>query len=180
MVDLTDPSTVTWTNGPLVLFHGTGADSARSMIRNVRLPTTPRAGGWDFGRGVYFHIYKPAAELWARCVRGTGKLPQVVEITIDRTQFGALRCLVFLDASITCDLSDPFWQYVNFCRSGSQIAADPYDIVMGPIVYLGGPSNREAYIQRARQGRAPPRQRRYQICFKTGDAIDLLNRSSRR
>lgn len=114
MVDLTDPSTVTWTNGPLVLFHGTGADSARSMIRNVRLPTTPRAGGWDFGRGVYFHIYKPAAELWARCVRGTGKLPQVVEITIDRTQFGALRCLVFLDASITCDLSDPFWQYVNF------------------------------------------------------------------
>lgn len=192
MVDLTDPQTVTCRNEPLILFHGTVADSAVSVITRVRLPTGTRAGGWDFGRGVYFHISREAAEEWAesRAVR-RGQEPQVVEISVDRARFGALRSIVFLDAPSACDLNDPFWQYVNFCRSRthtrsgdrSQVPpsdADPYDIAIGPVVFLGREANREPYIERAAAPGERARWRRFQICFKTEAVITLLNESPRR
>ena len=124
MVDLTDPQTVTWRNQPLRVFHGTDVDSAASMITRVRLPTgQTRAGGWDFGRGVYFHVSRGAAEEWAvNRADQRDSDPQVVEITVDRARFGALRSIVFLDAPSSCDLNDLFWQYVNFCRSRTDAA----------------------------------------------------------
>jgi hypothetical protein len=192
VVDLTDPQTVTWRNDPLILFHGTVVDSAASVIRKVRLPTTQtRAGGWDFGRGVYFHISREAAEEWADSrADQRGQRPQVVEIAVDRGQFGVLRSIVFLDAPSACDLNDPFWQYVNFCRSrtdarqgrrsqGTPSEANPYDIAMGPVVFLGHPPHREPYIERAAAPGVRARRRRFQICFKTEAAIALLNGSPR-
>jgi hypothetical protein len=191
VVDLTDPRTVVWRNDPLILFHGTVVDSAASVIRRVRLPTGTRAGGWDFGRGVYLHISREAAEEWADSrADQRGQQPQVVEIAVDRAQFGALRSVVFLDAPSTYDPNDPFWQYVNFCRSRTDAGAgrrsqrtpseaDPYDIAMGPVVFLGHPPHREPYIERAAAPGVRARQRRFQICFKTEAAIALLNGSSR-
>jgi hypothetical protein len=191
VVDLTDLGTVTWANQALRLFHGTDANAATSIIKNVDLPRNPtRVGGWDFGRGVYFHISQQPAEEWAqRRTSGKPKKPQVVEITVDRARFGALRSLVFLDAPSICDLRDPFWQYVNFCRSGTragagprsgaQIVADPYDIAMGPLVHLGHPPDQEPYIELTPTPETPGVPRIYQICFKTTAAVTLLNHSTR-
>lgn len=191
MVDLTDSQTVRWRNPPLRIFHGTDVDRAASVVKEVRLPSATRAGGWDFGRGVYFHISREAAEEWAisRADQRDSD-PQVVEIAVASARFGALRSIVFLDAPSTCDLNDPFWQYVNFCRSRTHARsgrrsqstlpeADPYDIAIGPIVFLGPERDREPYIERAAAPGVRARRKRFQICFKTEAAIALLNDSPR-
>ena len=180
MVDLTDPHTVTWRNPPLRVFHGTDIDSANAMIKVVRLPAPTRAGGWDFGQGVYFSASRDAAEEWAasRAVRRRSDA-QVVEILVSRSGFGALRSIAFLDPPRVCDPTNPFWQYVNFCRSRTDSGrpepspsdADPYDIAIGPVVF--GLEQSAPYIESRTRPRA------FQICFKTKAAVDLLNDSRR-
>jgi hypothetical protein len=183
MVALTDPHTVTWRNPPppLRIFHGTDADNAALVIKGVTLPGPLRRGGWDFGRGVYFHPSRNGAEDFAfEIADRRASNPQVVEIALNRARLDALKSLIFLDAPTTCDLRDPFWQYVNFCRfrtdsfqgPATPSDADPYDIAIGPIVY--GPLESQPYIE------SQVRRRRFQICFKTEAAIKLLNDSVRR
>lgn len=183
MVDLTDPHTVTWRSPPppLRLFHGTDTEGAASILDGVRLPDPTRKGGWDFGRGVYFNSSRDDAEEFASGIADRRESdPKVVEVTVNRTRFDALSRIIFLDATRTCDLVDPFWQYVNFCRSrtdsyqrrAAPSDADPYDIAIGPIVF--GQLTPQPYIESGK------RRRSFQICFKTEAAIDLLNASRRR
>jgi hypothetical protein len=195
VVDLTDPRTVVWGNDPLILFHGTVVDSAASVIRRVRLPTGTRAGGWDFGRGVYFHISREAAEEWADSrADQRGQQPQVVEIAVDRAQFGALRSIVFLSAPSAYDPNDLSENMSIFAGRGQTPVLDadlrgrrprrtPTTSRWGRLCFSDIrhiASHIEPYVERAAAPGVRVRQRRLQICCKTEAAIALLNGSSRR
>jgi hypothetical protein len=188
VVDFADPSGSSWANPEVALFHGTDADAAADILENVRLPNSPiRAGGWDFGRGFYMSISREAAHDWAtQLALRRGADPAIVEISVDRIDLGKLTSVVFPDAARVYSPIDPFWQYVHFCRSRTtrdprgrgkgedDSRLDPYDIAMGPTVFLPREAHREPYME------GPARPRIIQVGFKTDAAVALLNASPRR
>jgi hypothetical protein len=186
-VDLTDPSGASWANPQVVLYHGTDADAASDIRKQVHLPeNSVRAGGWDFGRGFYMSVTSEAAQDWALQRAGRrGADPVIVEILVDRVSLSKLAFIVFPDPAPLYSPLDPFWQYVHFCRSRTssepragrsgedRSALDPYDIAMGPTAFLPRDPRRPPYIE------GTSRPRLIQVCFKTDSAIALLNASPR-
>ena len=110
VVDLTDPSGVSWGNPEVVLYHATDADAAADILKHVRLPGNPiRAGGWDFGRGFYMSVSREAAQDWALQLAARRSAdPAIVRISIGRVRLGRLASIVFPDAMRLYSPNDPF------------------------------------------------------------------------
>ena len=135
---------MTWTNGPLVLYHGTDLVSAANILSTTGVQCSLGKALTDFGRGFYTTTNLHQARNWAnqRCrvlARRPGPHPVavVVELRIDRSQLARLLYLTF----VTEDTGGDFWNLVGDCRSTpppAQTHHPPtpqsyYDVVYGPV-----------------------------------------------
>jgi hypothetical protein len=161
------PNPTTWTNQPLLLYHGTiepHAHSIRSCVDvNYSKPKT------DFGRGFYTTTWQLQATSWAKKLGDRlGKRPAVVEFRINRSELAALSVLCFVRGH--ADAQD-FWNFVWTCRTTTMYSRAHnvngwYDVVFGPVATTW---KRRTVI------------RDYdQVSFHTQEAIALLNNSPKR
>lgn len=134
-----------WTNGPLLLYHGTTSIAASIISR----PLGPRPHSidlshcrhrTDFGRGFYLTTLLQQAEDWAdrRFRRQSRKAREsnpavVLRFEVDRNQLASLLSLCFVT-----DRSNPdYWDFVDHCRN--EMASHllhgnrNYDVVFGPV-----------------------------------------------
>lgn len=133
-----------WTNGPLILYHGTTNDAAaaikkpsraRSHSINFNLCKPLR----DFGRGFYLTTVLKQAESWAdQKFRQHKKSKQVLSsavlrFEVDRDQLASLLSLCFVTDSGGSD----YWDFVQHCRKGAAThllqGTRNYDVVFGPV-----------------------------------------------
>lgn len=122
---------MTWTNGPITVYHGTDSVSAGSIRAGINSahfrPHT------DFGAGFYVSTVLHQAQQWAnQRARRTGNTrAEVLEFELDRNAVEPLRHLTF-----NLDGND-YWDFVAYCRSGAPNhgprRVQPYDIVYGPV-----------------------------------------------
>ena len=135
-----------WTNGPLILYHGTTDDAATAISKPSR--------GWphgidfdlckplkDFGRGFYLTTVLRQAESWAdlKFKRHTksrkASCSAVLRFEVDRDQLAPLLSLCFVTESAGPD-SD-YWDFVQHCRKRRTthlLQGDKnYDVVFGPV-----------------------------------------------
>jgi len=119
---------------PLVLWHGTTAESALSVLG--ALSTAYCFRDLDFGRGFYATTSQSQAVEWARhkqAQRGTGI--GVVCFVLPRSALVGLHVVAFARGDRD---ADDYWRLVFCCRNGGghglDAAADhPYDLVIGPV-----------------------------------------------
>ncbi len=126
-----------WSNGELLLFHGTTLQAAHDILANgvdVQRGKTDR----DFGQGFYCTSVQSQATEWAaiKSSRTAGQ-PAVVSFSIRRDLLASLQSLVFVLG--TAQALD-FWRFVQFCRNGGTGhgrnlpgQGQQYDLVYGPI-----------------------------------------------
>lgn len=134
-----------WTNGSLVLYHGTTSIAASAIsIPSVSRPhsidlalCSPKA---DFGQGFYLTTVLTQAEDWAdkRFNRQPRKEKSsscavVLKFEINRNQLAPLLSLSFVTDSSNSDYRD----FVEYCRNqmGSHLlyGNKNYDVVFGPV-----------------------------------------------
>lgn len=136
-----------WTNGPLVLYHGTtdiGASAISSPSRELphSISLSKGRAKTDFGRGFYLTTVLAQAESWAnRLFRNRRRKPQpptcavVLRFEVDRNQLAPLLSLCFVTDSSNSD----YWDFVSHCRDelGShRLQGDRnYDVVFGPVSF---------------------------------------------
>lgn len=153
-----------WTNQPLVLYHGTTDVHAETMLRSgIRIGSGRVAR--DFGRGFYTTTVREQADHWAWQLEAVGTNPAVLEVTLDRIAFGRLETLAFVRGERD---AEDFWSLVAHCRSGAQDhgrrqSGAYYDVVIGPVAAF--------WQQRVSMLGAD------QISFHTSRAQRLLNSS---
>ena len=140
---------MTWSNDPLVLYHGCDDTSAAS----ITTPAGNRPHGinvshsrplTDFGRGFYTTTSLHQAKNWAniRCKRLNGApgqanaLATILQFNVDRDALSKKELLTFVIEG------QDFWDFVSYCRLGSgphrpvsagRPAATNYDIIFGPV-----------------------------------------------
>jgi Protein of unknown function (DUF3990) len=136
-----------WSNGPLVLFHGTDT-SALSAYGSVTAGT-PLTGfqvnlalcrpATDFGRGFYTTTSLTQAQEWAnsrtRRIRASGAgtaRAVVIRFDVDRDWLSTLQSLVFIRPS------RDYWDLITYCRTGGTahgraISNGLYDVVYGLV-----------------------------------------------
>ena len=131
-----------WTNGPLVVYHGTIAPYAAGIRRNgIRLARClPKA---DFSRGFYTTRIRAQAEIFANWRYHlfhaqhvyNGLVPDpmgaaMVEFSVHLDALASLESLAFVQPT-------PDWvEFVNHCRSpsdGHRGLNVFYDVVYGPV-----------------------------------------------
>ncbi len=136
-----------WTNGPLVLYHGTTDIGASAISRpSSELPhsieLSKGRAKTDFGRGFYLTTVLGQAEGWAnrlfRNQRSKSRPPTcavVLRFEVDRNQLAPLLSLCFVTDSSNSD----YWNFVSHCRNelGShRLQGDRnYDVVFGPVSF---------------------------------------------
>ena len=136
-----------WTNGPLVLYHGTTDIGASAISRpSSELPHSIALSKCrtttDFGRGFYLTTVLGQAEGWAnrlfRNQRRKSRHPTcavVLRFEVDRNQLAPLLSLCFVTDSSNSD----YWNFVSHCRNelGShRLQGDRnYDVVFGPVSF---------------------------------------------
>jgi hypothetical protein len=151
-----------WTNGPLLLYHGTSRKSAASIRRNG-IDLDRGVGASDFGRGFYTTTYPEQARLWARLKAGHEWA--VLAFEVDRNALGLLDTLCFVRHE---QWADDLWQFIwhNRLEQRPHRPNPPslwYDVVYGPVARVW--EHREAFP-------------RYdQVSVHTRTAADLLQRS---
>jgi hypothetical protein len=153
-----------WTNGPIMLFHGTTLASTHD-IRGGGIDLAKCQNNTDFGRGFYTTtVERNAWKMAKKKVDRVGGQQAVVQLRLDRDQLGSLKTIAFVRGSV--DAID-FWSFVYSCRNGLPFSAGPlgiYDVAYGPVaLYWGGPENSRIY-------------KGYdQISFHTQRAMEILN-----
>lgn len=138
---------MSWTNGPLVLYHGTTDDAAAAIKKPSR--ARPHSIDFnrcklfrDFGKGFYLTTVLRQAESWANeKFRQRPKSKRVVCSTVlrfevDRNQLAPLLSLCFVTDSSNPD----YWDFVKHCRKRGATQATHllegdknYDVVFGPV-----------------------------------------------
>ena len=133
-----------WTNGPLILYHGTTDDAAAVISKPSR--AWPHGIDFnfckplrDFGKGFYLTTVLRQAESWAdRKFRQHPKSKQaarsaVIRFEVDRNQLAPLLSLCFVTDGSSLD----YWDFVHHCRRGASthlLQSDRnYDVVFGPV-----------------------------------------------
>ena len=137
---------MSWTNGPLILYHGTTDDAATAISKPSR--------GWphsidfdlckpfkDFGRGVYLTTVLRQAESWAGWkFQQYSKSKQaacsaVLRFEVDRDQLAPLLSLCFVTEG--AGPNSDYWNFIQYCRkrrSTHLLQGDKnYDVVFGPV-----------------------------------------------
>jgi hypothetical protein len=159
-----------WTNGPLVVYHGTDEQSALSIMSGIDLKIGPPST--DLGRGFYVTSIFSSAKYWAnQKVRRSSRNAAVLTFQIERDTLAELD-----DHLAFCYATDDFYDFVelnraspgnpNHARSGKDpksgtVLAPCYDLVYSPV------------------SEYPLRQIRFnadQICFLTDKAIKCLSK----
>ena len=137
---------MSWTNGPLVLYHGTTDDAAAAISKLSR--TLPHSINLDyckplkdFGRGFYLTTVLRQAESWAdqkferQPKSSEAACSAVIRFEVDREQLAPLLSLCFVTES-TGPNSD-YWNFVKHCRKGASThllqGNKNYDVVFGPV-----------------------------------------------
>jgi hypothetical protein len=127
-----------WTNQPLVLYHGTLHKYSDSIMKQGIDLSQVRART-DFGRGFYTTTLPDQAAKWARELQGrtdnpqdTDNAPVIIRYEVSREEIAKLDSLWFIDAG------EDFWSLVHYCRRGSlghkRIGTQMYyDVVAGPV-----------------------------------------------
>ena len=135
---------MSWTNGPLILYHGTTDDAATAISKPSR--AWPHGIDFDlckplrdFGRGFYLTTVLRQAESWAdRKFRQHQKSKQaacsaVLRFEVDRNQLAPLLSLCF----VTDNSNPDYWDFVYYCRRGTRTHLlqnnKNYDVVFGPV-----------------------------------------------
>jgi hypothetical protein len=156
-----------WDNSPIVLFHGTTASGAASILSAIDVAIGEPDK--DFGRGFYTTTLRSQASEWAERKAITSRveqLPAIVKLTLDRVALSGLNHLGFVRKGY--DAVD-FWRFVFHCRQeGSHIPDQEsyYDVVYGPVAEIWfDPPHRSTFP------------RFDQISFHTVKAQTLLNDS---
>lgn len=133
-----------WTNGPLILYHGTTNDAATAISE----PSHTRPHGIDFdlckplrdfGRGFYLTTVLKQAESWAdqKFLRHQkskrAACSAVLRFEVDRDQLASLLSLCFVTDSAGSD----YWDFIQHCRKGAAThllqGNGNYDVVFGPV-----------------------------------------------
>ena len=135
---------MSWTNGPLVLYHGTTDDAASAISKPSR--DRPHSIDFDFckplkdfGKGFYLTTVLRQAESWADMKFRRHQKPKraacstVLRFEVDRNQLAPLLSLCFVTDSSNPD----YWDFVNYCRKGASThllqSNRNYDVVFGPV-----------------------------------------------
>jgi uncharacterized protein DUF3990 len=122
-----------WTNQPIVLYHGTIRRSAESIVRHG-VDVVCGDPNVDFGLGFYTTTSLSQARKWAIVIGSVGAEPHaIVQLTLDRNALGSLRTLAFVRGET--DAVD-FWSFVAHCRRGLRGVSEAdssYDVVYGPV-----------------------------------------------
>lgn len=129
-----------WTNGPLVVYHGTLMTHAAS-IQQLRVNPLKGRVGTDFGPGFYTTTVERQAKSWAWILAAAstvgGTVPSkgaVVRLEVDRDALARLDSIGFIRGDYD---ADDFWSLVFHCRLGAlghaRPAATYYDVVYGPV-----------------------------------------------
>jgi hypothetical protein len=130
----------TWSNRPLVVYHGTLANHAASI---KALGVDPFKGrlGTDFGPGFYTTTVERQAKSWAwltaaaSTVGGAGgSTGSVVRLEVDRDALAQLDSIGFIRGDYD---AEDFWSLIFHCRGGALGHARPaaayYDVAYGPV-----------------------------------------------
>lgn len=136
---------MSWTNGPLILYHGTTNIAAtdimnptNSMPHSIDLTLcSPKS---DFGQGCYLTTVLTQTEDWAdRKFRNSPRKTKhishavVLKFDVNRNQLSVLLSLCFVTDSSSSDYRD----FVEHCRNqiGTHLLHDNqnYDFVFGPV-----------------------------------------------
>ena len=137
---------MSWTNGPLILYHGTTDDAAAAISKSSR--AWPHGIDFafckplkDFGRGFYLTTVLRQAESWAdmKFKRHTksrkAACSAILRFEVGRDQLAPLLSLCFVTEG-TGPNSD-YWDFVHHCREGASthlLQGDRnYDVVFGPV-----------------------------------------------
>lgn len=137
-----------WTNGPLLLYHGT----LDIHVASISTPAAGRASGvnpalgrprTDFGKGFYTTTSLDQAESWAwqlastaRASGSSGVNGGVITFQVDREQLSTMDFMAFVRGDRH---AADYWSFVHYCRSGGtghgRAASLPlfYDVVSGPL-----------------------------------------------
>lgn len=137
-----------WTNGPLVLYHGTTDDAAAAISKPSR--TLPHSINFDFckpfrdfGRGFYLTTVLRQAESWAdmKFKRQTKSrkvaCSAVLRFEVDRNQLAPLLSLCFVTEG--AGPNSDYWDFVHHCREREGTSTHllqgsrNYDVVFGPV-----------------------------------------------
>ncbi len=111
-----------WSDGPLVLYHGTD-DSSATKISAGGVDLSVCTAYTDFGPGFYTTTNLDQAKNWAntRCRKLNAKVPPpapparatVLQFDVDRNQIANLDTLCFI-----LENSNPeFWDFIRLCRT---------------------------------------------------------------
>jgi hypothetical protein len=131
----------TWSNGPLVVYHGTLAIHAASIQAHGVNPLTGRVGT-DFGPGFYTTTVERQAKSWAFLTAAAstvggigGSAGAVVRLEVDRDALARLDSIGFIRGDYD---AEDFWSLVFHCRQGGLGHARPpaapyYDVAYGPV-----------------------------------------------
>jgi len=138
---------MTWTNRPLIVYHGTHAQAAEAIVQPAgngehSVDLSLCRARVDFGRGFYVTTSLDQAKNWANVqARGMrrsgarakrGESAAVVRFRLDRNRLAELRDLVFMSES----QGTGFWDFIHYCRREAAPlhgTPQPYDIVYGPL-----------------------------------------------
>lgn len=123
-----------WSNGPLVVYHGTDSQSGYD-IRNNGIRSTYFNPDTDFGAGFYVTTSLHQAKNWAndrvRAYAGAAYNAEVLEYTLTRSTIKSLEHLAFVtDTNDYHDLVDYCWN--KGANHGSN-RSKPYDVIYGPV-----------------------------------------------
>jgi Protein of unknown function (DUF3990) len=123
-----------WSNGPLVVYHGTDSLSANNIRLNGIQPRYFVAKT-DFGAGFYVTTSLHQAKNWANekvRTQGSGAYSaEVLEYNLQRSSITNLEHLTFVtDTQDYYDLVDYCWNaQINHGATRSK----PYDVIYGPV-----------------------------------------------
>lgn len=136
-----------WTNGPLILYHGTTDEAASAISKPSR--DRPHSIDFnhckpfrDFGRGFYLTTVLRQAESWADLKFNRYKESQktgcsvVLRFEVDRDQLAPLLSLCFVTEGAGLENSD-YWDFVQHCRktTATHLLQEKknYDVIFGPV-----------------------------------------------
>jgi hypothetical protein len=169
MVPASFNTPASWSNQPMLLYHGTTSQHANLLRTNGVNPLLGRTHT-DFGVGFYTTTLQRQAESWAWQAAQTaiaagnsGVQGRVLVYTLDRDSSAGLDTLAFVRGDHG---ADDYWSFIFHCRQGNpghgRVSPLPptYDIVYGPVTAF--------WQQRVIMGNAD------QVSFHTLAAASLL------
>lgn len=131
-----------WTNQDIILYHGTVAPSATTIVATGVACRVGRTHT-DFGPGFYTTTLRRQALMWAlQTAALQGLPPAIVKLVIPREELAKLDALAFVRGDFN---AGDFWSLVHHCRSGATDHRRPasathryYDVVYGPVAAFWG------------------------------------------